>query len=35
MAAIFTALHVVDNNAQGAVGGGGKPRAPVAPPLGN
>jgi hypothetical protein len=35
MAAIFTSLQVVDNNAPGAVGGGGSPRRPLAPPVGN
>jgi hypothetical protein len=33
MAAMVTALHVVDNNAADAMGGGGKPLAPPAPPL--
>ena len=28
---IFTNLHVVDNNGPGSIGGGGKPRAPLAP----
>jgi len=31
--ALFKALSVVDNNAADAVGGGGTPRAPLAPPL--
>ena len=31
--AIFQALHVVANNAAAAVGGGGRPRAPLAPPI--
>jgi hypothetical protein len=35
MAEIFTALHVVDNNAPGSVGGGGTSRQPPAPPVGN
>jgi hypothetical protein len=30
---LFTALHVVDNNAPGSIGGGGTPRAPLAPPF--
>jgi len=28
-------LHVVDNNGPSSIGGGGTPRAPVAPPIGN
>ena len=32
--ALFTRLAVVDNNAPGRIGGGGKPRVPLAPPLG-
>jgi hypothetical protein len=35
MAEVFTALHVVDNNAPGSVGGGGIGRQPAAPPVGN
>ncbi len=35
MAEVFTALHVVDNNAPGSVGGGGVGRRPAAPPVGN
>jgi hypothetical protein len=35
MARIFTALHVVDNNAAASIGGGGTPRAPLAPAVGN
>ncbi|MEL7501588.1 MAG: calcium-binding protein [Cyanobacteria bacterium J06554_6] len=31
--ALFQALHIVDNNAPDRVGGGGVPRAPLAPPL--
>lgn len=30
---IFTHLHVVDNNGPDRIGGGGKPRVPLAPPL--
>ena len=30
---LFTALHVVDNNGPDSIGGGGTPRAPLAPPL--
>jgi hypothetical protein len=32
---IFQALHVVDNNGPDAVGGGGTPRQPLTPPIGN
>ena len=32
--ALFALLAVVDNNAPDSIGGGGKPRAPLAPPLG-
>ncbi|HYM14368.1 MAG TPA: hypothetical protein VEZ14_02285 [Dehalococcoidia bacterium] len=32
---IFAALSVVDNNAPSSVGGGGVPREPLAPPIGN
>ena len=32
---IFRALAVVDNNAATSVGGGGTPRQPLAPPIGN
>jgi hypothetical protein len=35
MAQLFTALHVVDDNAPGNVGGAGARRAPLAPPVGN
>jgi hypothetical protein len=35
MAEVFTALHVVDNNAPGSIGGGGVGRQPAAPPVGN
>ena len=35
MAEVFTALHVVDNNAPGSVGGGGIGRQAPAPPVGN
>ena len=35
MAEVFTALHVVDNNVPGSVGGGGIGRQPPAPPVGN
>jgi hypothetical protein len=31
--AVFRALAVVANNGQGSVGGGGVPRAPIAPPI--
>ncbi len=30
---IFLNLHVVDNNSESSIGGGGKPLAPLAPPL--
>lgn len=30
---LFTTLHVVDNNGPESIGGGGIPRAPVAPPI--
>ena len=33
MLKVFRALHIVDNNALGAIGGGGTPRQPVAPPI--
>lgn len=33
MRLIFNSLHVVDNNAPNSVGGGGKPRAPLAPAI--
>jgi hypothetical protein len=32
---LFKALYIVDNNGPTSVGGGGKPRAPLAPPIGN
>lgn len=32
---LFKALNIVDNNAPNNVGGGGTPRAPLAPPIGN
>ncbi len=32
---LFQALHIVDNNKLNNVGGGGKPRAALAPPIGN
>lgn len=32
---LFQALNIVDNNAQNNVGGGGTPRASLAPPIGN
>ncbi len=32
---VFTALHVVDNNGPNSIGGGGTPRAPLAPPFGD
>ncbi len=35
MMTLFGALAVVDNNAPGTVGGGGAPRQPLAPPIGN
>jgi hypothetical protein len=35
MAEVFTALHVVDDNAPGRVGGGGIGRQAPAPPVGN
>lgn len=34
MRTIFTNLQVVDNNAPKTIGGGGKPRQPLAPPFG-
>ena len=33
LVAIFQSLHVVTNNAPGAVGGGGTPNRPPAPPI--
>jgi cell division protein FtsN len=33
--AIISALQVVDNNSAGTIGGGGTPRRPLAPPIGN
>jgi len=35
MMTLFSELQVVDNNAPGAVGGGGAPLQPLAPPIGN
>lgn len=35
MFALFAQLQVVTNNASGAVGGGGTPRVPLAPPISN
>ncbi len=32
---LFQALNIVDNNGPTSVGGGGTPRAPLAPPIGN
>ena len=32
---LFKALYIVDNNGANSVGGGGQPRAPLAPPIGN
>ena len=32
---VFGALQVIDNNSASAVGGGGTPRVPLAPPIGN
>ncbi len=32
---LYQALHIVDNNRPNNVGGGGTPRAPLAPPIGN
>ncbi|MBD2778467.1 hypothetical protein [Iningainema tapete] len=32
---LFQALYVVDNNGPNSIGGGGKPRQPLAPPIGN
>lgn len=32
---IYKALHIIDNNAPNNVGGGGTPRAPLAPSIGN
>lgn len=31
---LFKAVHIVDNNGANSIGGGGKPRAPLAPPIG-
>lgn len=33
MAKIFKVLHIVDNNSSSSIGGGGVPRAPLAPPI--
>ena len=33
MVQVFQSLHAVSNSAEGAVGGGGEPRRPPAPPL--
>jgi hypothetical protein len=35
MVKLYTALYVVDNNGPNNIGGGGTPRAPLAPPIGN
>jgi hypothetical protein len=35
MQKLFQMLHVVDNNGPSSVGGGGTPRVPLAPPIGN
>lgn len=35
MMSLFQALHIVDNNGPKSIGGGGTPRAPLAPPIGN
>jgi hypothetical protein len=35
MQELFQMLHVVDNNSAGSIGGGGTPRVPLAPPIGN
>jgi hypothetical protein len=35
MQKLFEMLNVVDNNSPGSIGGGGTPRAPLAPPIGN
>ena len=32
---LFTALYIVDNNGPNSIGGGGTPRIPLAPPIGN
>jgi hypothetical protein len=32
---LFRALHIVDNNGPKSIGGGGTPRVPLAPPIGN
>ena len=32
---LFQTLHIVDNNSAEAIGGGGTPRQPLAPPIGN
>lgn len=32
---LFQALYIVDNNGPQSIGGGGTPRAPLAPPIGN
>ena len=32
---LFQALYVVNNNGPNSIGGGGKPRQPLAPPIGN
>lgn len=33
LASIFSQLHVIDNNSEGSIGGGGTPRQPLAPPF--
>ena len=35
MQKLFEMLNVVENNAAGSIGGGGTPRVPLAPPIGN
>jgi hypothetical protein len=35
MQELFTMLQVVNNNSASSIGGGGTPRAPLAPPIGN
>ena len=32
---LFEALYIVDNNSPNSIGGGGTPRAELAPPIGN
>lgn len=33
MLAVFQQLHIVDNNGNASIGGGGSPRQPPAPPI--